>query len=122
MKTETQTTVNVPGVDGAAKTSVWQIVVSRCRLICVWMKAGAPPKIIDWSLVMPPVVTPSVSAASLYYALFHSALTRPIMMARFWILQKGVHSLDISETHDAMQHHKLEAHLLYKATQRETAG
>ena len=39
------------------------------------------------------------------------------MMARFGILQKGVHSLDISETDDAMPNHKLEAHLLYKATQ-----
>ena len=44
------------------------------------------------------------------------------MMARFWILQRGVHSLDISETDDAMPNHKLEAHLLYKATQMGDRG
>ena len=106
---ETGEPLTVPSDEvGDQKRSTWQVMVSRCRLIVVWLVPNSTPKVIDWTLVIPPVLVKALSAASIYYSLFHAPMTRPIMMARFWIMQQAVIAMDISETDDAQPNAKLE--------------
>ena len=103
--------------------STWQVMVSRVRIVvCLVDEHGGRPTIIDWVLNVPPVVVRTPSAPEIYYGLFHSHLTRPIMMGRFLLMQRAKLSVDLSETDHAGANVRLEAYLLHKATTLEAQG
>jgi hypothetical protein len=97
-------TLNVDDGDAAeplaTQRSTWQVLVARIRVIVGWVRGGADnAQVIDWTFVVPPLVIRTTLAANIYYALHHCLLTRPLMMARFLILQSARSwSFDLSET------------------------
>lgn len=124
-ETAERLTLCLPAAQGnpEQQRSTWQVMVIRARIIVGWIsREGRSGTVIDWTLVVPPVIVRSPSSAQIYYGLFHSPLTRPIMMARFLILQRAKVSLDLSETDDAGANTRLEMHLLHKATTLQAQG
>ena len=95
-------------------SSVWQVVVSRVRIVLGWVQLDGNPIIIDWTLIMPFILVPTSSAAAIYHGLYHSALTRPLMMGRYLLFQRAKYALDVSETDDATANSKLQAHMMFK--------
>ena len=103
--------------------STWQVMVCRIRLILVWLgKDGAAPTVVDWTLVVPPTIVRTPSAAQIYYALFQAPMTKPLMMACFLIMQRAEIAMDLSETDDASANTKLEMHILAKAMGLSSQG
>lgn len=62
--------------------STWQVMMVRVRLVVIWFRDEdfANPEIVDWELVVPPIVVTTVSADQIYYGLFHAPMTRPLMI------------------------------------------
>ena len=59
---ETGEVLNIPGLGGQ---STWQVMVARMRLIIGWLPVGSSTensRILDWTLVLPPVVLRTPSA------------------------------------------------------------
>ena len=58
--------------------STWQVMVCRIRLILVWLgKDGVAPTVVDWTLVVPPPIVRTPSAAQIYYALIQAPWPSP---------------------------------------------
>lgn len=89
-----------------------QIMVARLRIIIVWPPSAGCTKarVVDWVVVFPPLTVRTVAAAEMYAALFANSFAKPIMFARFSLMQlASVASIDLSETDHASANCKLEA-------------
>ena len=110
-------TLDLPGEPNSVQQTTWHVMVARMRLVLAWApKPGdLAPRVLDWTLVIPPIIVRSPASADIYYALFHSPHTRPLMLARFVMMQQAsLAAVDLSETDDAGANSRLEAHLLSK--------
>ena len=84
-------TLDLPGEPNSVQQTTWHVMVARMRLVLAWApKPGdLAPRVLDWTLVIPPIIVRSPASADIYYALFHSPHTRPLMLARFVMMQQA---------------------------------
>lgn len=106
-----------PDLQPEQQRSTWTVMVARVRLIIGWAPTADENEfqIGDWTLVLPPIVVRTPAASELYYALYHSPMLRPVMLAKFVIMQSAAIAIDLSETDHHSANCKLEAHLLQKS-------
>jgi len=80
-ETGERVTLQVPGATQEQQNSVWHILVSRLKLVVAWSRPDGVLQPFTIALVLPTLVVPSTSAASIFSQLFHHPLNAAIFTA-----------------------------------------
>ena len=90
---------------------VWQVMVSRLRIVLVW-GAEHGGRCCDMQCTLPPCTIPTPSAKNIHAGMFNNPITRHVMAAREILFNLAERAVDVSETDGAGSNFRLEANLL----------
>ncbi len=96
---------------GAAESSVWQVMVSRLRLIVGW-ETDSGISTFEYTCIFPPLLVPNTSANAMWHQLFFSQLTGPIFRALSLLRARAKHNVDLSETDGAAANYRFRVGLV----------
>ena len=114
-ETGERVTLQVPGATQEQQNSVWHVLVSRLKLVVAWSRPDGVLQPFTIALVLPTLVVPSTSAASIFSQLFHHPLNAAIFTAVRELSELSTFATKLYETDAAYANQRLTAHLFTTA-------